>query len=359
MPAETEKQTISSAKPYYPEVDILKGIAIFLVILGHAIIVYPVNLHSIPWCSAIYEWVESVHMPLFFLVSGFCFSYHEEKNGHFTSQYKQYLSKKVRRILIPYLIFCLADALTRILFPALVNRDKGFWLSVYDIIFGGGGYWFLYTLFMLFLVFPFLHLLRKNYPWIRIPLFVCILVLPFVPNIPEIFLIRLNVHYLPFFYVGYLLRQHMYLLNRFSSWPKQAKENHQQVPFLVTALMAGLLFMLWIFFMGINGSSTSTPLAMVIAFIGILFFYLLVKSRLIALLSPAFRAIGIYSLQLYLFNGYLLVISRLLICTICGVTSPIVIIAFNMLIDLGFSYVVIHYVVSRVKLFRFLCGILS
>ena len=60
-------------KTYYPEIDSLKGIAIFLVVLGHSIILYPVNLHGVLWSSKLFEWVESVHMPLFFLVSGFCF----------------------------------------------------------------------------------------------------------------------------------------------------------------------------------------------------------------------------------------------------------------------------------------------
>ena len=62
-------------KKYYEEVDILKGIAIILVIIGHAIILYPINLHKIDWCNYFFEFVSIAHMPLFFLVSGFCFSY--------------------------------------------------------------------------------------------------------------------------------------------------------------------------------------------------------------------------------------------------------------------------------------------
>ena len=53
------------------EIDIMRGIAIFLVLLGHAIIVFPINLHETPWRNVLYTWVCSVHVPLFFLISGF------------------------------------------------------------------------------------------------------------------------------------------------------------------------------------------------------------------------------------------------------------------------------------------------
>ena len=62
-------------KKHYVEIDVLKGIAIAMVILGHAVIRYPINLHEVAWTKAIYDWVETMHMPLFFMVSGFCYSY--------------------------------------------------------------------------------------------------------------------------------------------------------------------------------------------------------------------------------------------------------------------------------------------
>lgn len=57
-------------KKHYVEIDVLKGIAIAMVVLGHAVIRYPINLHEVAWKKAIYDWVETMHMPLFFMVSG-------------------------------------------------------------------------------------------------------------------------------------------------------------------------------------------------------------------------------------------------------------------------------------------------
>ena len=68
---------------HYREIDILRGIAIILVILGHAIIVYPVNLMNVVWCKSVFSFVITLHMPIFFGVAGFCFhqnkSYTKEK----------------------------------------------------------------------------------------------------------------------------------------------------------------------------------------------------------------------------------------------------------------------------------------
>ena len=53
-------------KKGFKEIDILRGMAIVLVLLGHAIIVYPVNLHKILWCNVLFTWLSTVHMSLFF-----------------------------------------------------------------------------------------------------------------------------------------------------------------------------------------------------------------------------------------------------------------------------------------------------
>ena len=52
------------------EIDALKGWAIFLVVLGHAIILFPVNLHDNIYCAALFGWLSSFHMPLFLQTKG-------------------------------------------------------------------------------------------------------------------------------------------------------------------------------------------------------------------------------------------------------------------------------------------------
>ena len=71
------KETTSTKSILFEQIDALKGIAIFLVVLGHGIIFYPVDLHQNVVCESIFRWLSSVHMPLFFLISGFCFSFNQ------------------------------------------------------------------------------------------------------------------------------------------------------------------------------------------------------------------------------------------------------------------------------------------
>ena len=43
-----------TSKKHLQEIDALKGWAIFLVVLGHSIIVYPINLHENIYCDALF-----------------------------------------------------------------------------------------------------------------------------------------------------------------------------------------------------------------------------------------------------------------------------------------------------------------
>ena len=77
---------------HYREIDILRGIAIIMVFLGHAVIVYPINLENVAWCRGLVAFISVVHMPLFFIVAGIFFSpkkyicrYGSEKNKKIVS----------------------------------------------------------------------------------------------------------------------------------------------------------------------------------------------------------------------------------------------------------------------------------
>ena len=69
-----------------------------------------------------------------------------------------------------------------------------------------------------------------------------------------------------------------------------------------------------------------------------------------------FQRFGRYSLQIYLFNGFLLVISRTVIVSVLEVSNPFIIIAFNMLVDFFLSYIVIKYICERIKPAKILMG---
>ena len=152
-------------RKHYREIDILKGLAIALVMLGHSIIVYPINLNEIPWCGWLHQFVSSAHMALFFMISGFCFGF---------SNWKDYALKKFKRIVIPLLVFGVAAALSRNLGGSMVNSGTSDLLHSLLGILTGGAQWFLHTLLMIFIIFPFFSklyngMIYPNHRWCYVP----------------------------------------------------------------------------------------------------------------------------------------------------------------------------------------------
>ena len=60
-------------------------------------------------------------------------------------------------------------------------------------------------------------------------------------------------------------------------------------------------------------------------------------------------------MQLYLFNGFLLVISRTLIINVLEIRNPWIIVGANMVFTLGVSMLIIEFL-SKNKLGRFILG---
>lgn len=75
-------------------IDILKGIGIILVVMGH-VINSRASIKGININNLIYLF----HMPLFFLISGYLIKYEKE------ASLKEYAKKKAKGILLPYFIF--------------------------------------------------------------------------------------------------------------------------------------------------------------------------------------------------------------------------------------------------------------
>lgn len=145
---------------HYREIDILRGIAIIMVFLGHAVIVYPINLENVAWCRGLVAFISAVHMPLFFIVAGFCF--------HRKSTYVDMVHKKIKRLLVPYVIFNLFDMCCRLVLSKFVNRPCGIRESMIKMLFYGGEYWFLYVLFLMCILWGGILPYVKKHVWLQV-----------------------------------------------------------------------------------------------------------------------------------------------------------------------------------------------
>lgn len=312
-------------------VDALRGIAMLLVTLGHAVIFYPIDLHTVPACQLLFSFVSSLHMELLFLLSGWCF--------RFQGGYGTFLQKKALRLAVPYVVFNLLDMLPRQFMASLVNRPRPMGESLRQMVFSGGEFWFLYVLFLILLIFPALHLLCGRMPRADLLLLAAFLPLScFHDFLPEVFLLDRVGRYLFYFTLGYALR-------RRESWLRE-----RILPRL-TAAPALLCLGMWcgLFF---YGRSPLARVGMVLA--GGVFLLWLCGWEWVAerLAGP-----GRYSLQIYLFNGFLLVLSRVTVCQVLNVTEPWLIITFNEFVTFVCSYWLTKYVVSRFRLTCVLTGL--
>lgn len=179
----------------FENIYIAKGIGISLVVLGHYL-----PEKSPDYWKFINNLVYSFHMPLFFWISGYLLSFVSPEN------YLSFVQKKATRLMIPFfsvafLFFCLK------LIPSLFIELE------HPITFGSLSeilirpvrsymplLWFVYTLFIITLIYPILEWILKRRTSI---LWLCI-ALSFLP-MTSYFSLNLVFENLPYFACGALL----------------------------------------------------------------------------------------------------------------------------------------------------------
>lgn len=321
--------------------DRLRGMAILMVLLYHSIIVFPVDLHEIQWCRTLHTFLWTVQMPLFFLVSGFCYS--------FRGNYAEYAARKCRRILIPHIVFSLLDILPRLIPNPLVHEQMEVGEAVADFIFYGGSDWFLWTLFVISAVFPALEKLlcggarrRSAGVLLTVALFIA------KPYATDFLLLNMACQYLLYFLIGYGLRR------KADAFMPVVSRKRNILPGACLTATAFACFQAF----GKTGDFELPGILLetVCVFCSFVFFFgtaAFCKGVTASLLSLC----GKWSLQMYLLDAYALVASRTLLVSILGIRVPAVIIAGNFLLDTAAVLFVSRYILTKTKVFRLCCGI--
>ncbi len=198
--------TTATPRPRQTYLDVLKGIAIFLVVMGHVIAFQIRGLDH----SLLFKIIGTVHMPLFFFISGWL-SFKAAGISIFTGKA---LWKRFKRLIVPMVV---VSSLWVLYFPKsglespLAPGFDGLWTDMWK-----NGYWFTPVLFCIFLCFGVVQplLLRCRRLWeelvaiaaISALLFVCDAFLP--AHLRAILSSELTVQYLPMFMLGWLARRH-------------------------------------------------------------------------------------------------------------------------------------------------------
>lgn len=126
---------------------------IVLVVLGHSGFEEPIVAERL---SGLHGWIYGFHMPLFFFISGYLFAY---TNPDFAKiDAASFLWKKVRRLIVPYVVLGVILFVVKCAFSSLSHADREFSaLSFFRMFVAPGaanstmGYlWYVFTLFVIF-----------------------------------------------------------------------------------------------------------------------------------------------------------------------------------------------------------------
>ncbi|WP_277619630.1 acyltransferase family protein [Listeria fleischmannii] len=182
---------------------VLRGIGILLVVLGHS---FPgVDSESGNVYGIIHRFIYSFHMPLFFFISGF-FAIKLLKMKTLKEN-ANFMKQKAMRLLVPYLLVSLLGLPIKLIFDRFSERPAGGMDAILNIILYPTNnaviaLWFLYTLFLVFLVM--LLVLRIN-TYFLLPSLIILNV--FAGFFPEIFNLSGVAQYCFYFYIGLLFRK--------------------------------------------------------------------------------------------------------------------------------------------------------
>lgn len=174
-------------KKYFEELDVIKGVAILLVIMGHS--EYGLEIPTI--CKV---FVQSYSMALFFIASGFLFS--------LTETWQSFFRKKLLRLVIPYLSFGLLTIAKRFF---LSNYTESGSINLKDSLWGllcGDYYWFLYVLFLFMVVVKII-----NNKYVLLGLGMASVLISLIYQTDSFIFTRI-IHYPFYFICGFFLREH-------------------------------------------------------------------------------------------------------------------------------------------------------
>lgn len=320
-------------KERYKELDLMKGIGITLVYLGHVF-----NLTILKWDTLIlylYRTTYSFHMPLFFFISGLLSNTKKEIN------LEKFYKGKLKRLLIPYLFINFIDFIPRTLFPNLVNSKFG---GIKEVLFYGTKItWFVYTLFIIFMIFPILdkYILKKDKYYLFGIVLIAINYLKIFENV-EIFSLEAVVSYLLYFYMGYVIKPFYNEKIRSGFWNKN-----------LTFLIVSLIFLIFAYkYFYINYFNT-----IFFAVLGTLFILnisLRIKENSIS--YKFFNFLGINSLTFYLIEGFIMVVYRVVLLKIIPLENAYLLVSVFFILKGLTAYIIVKFIVVKSSILSFLLG---
>lgn len=269
-------------------IDILKGILILLVIIGHCYKTFP---------NGIIQIIYWFHMPCFFMISGYLFT--------MPKNLKIWLEKSVKRLIIPHVVWF--SFITLITGNYKGNRVVHFILGARNI---GGVYWYIPCFLVAMLIFILIEMVKNHtgggktdyFCIIILYLFSCIYILePFKRN-PENITFSFGTMSLACTYIGVGYYVKKYGLLRF--------RKSKIVIGFITIILSGMIFLyksgIYKYRMDMNDLKLGLPIFNIIIPGGILVLLIDITHLLKGKVSYFFAELGRGSLMIMYIHKFFL-----------------------------------------------------
>ena len=317
------------SKIRYNEIDIYRGLAIILIILGHSFCEFPVNIKD--EFLNLQSFVASFNLSMFFWISGVLFSV--------KGTWGLFFEKKLKRLMLPWVVFVLLSILLRSVAGAFTHSHlesipQELWLAITTAKY----YWFIYALFLMML----LTRLIKNKMVLAI-LGGALLILSILDLKPSwnALLIKRMLYFYPWFLLGFLIK------NFYSKLSEYVREHINVLMTLATIIFSSITI-LW--FVGVE---IMVPYLIPICICTCLWVWSAWLTSLIKN-ERIFTWFGIYSLQYYL-NHCLIMLGCFYVGAKVFPISSLLALLTVFLFGIAISTIML-FVEKRFKLLRFLCG---
>ena len=331
---------MNSKKEFLEDVNVGRGIAIIFVIVAHYITiigkdfvnVYPKGLYNAE--LFLYSFIFTCDMPFLMFIAGLMVHHQRTKLDDLRS-YLNFVKKKIDRIMIPYFTYSfIMVPFKYMLREYAFRRPSG---SFHDYLLSSIKIillyplenpmivlWFLYTIFIVFALFPLVLKVSKRlgHP-ITLALVICSSFLP----LPDIMNLKNMTAYMVYFYIGYL-----FAFNR----KENIKVLHSKRYLLISSMiLLNTIYFVW--FKDLYRSNLELAVRLVVIIVSI--FSMFEICATIAEKKPMgfsqFSLVGKYSYDVYL-NGHLTQIAlRVLFINIL----PLDLITLSFILILGPIYI--------------------
>ncbi len=270
-------------------VDSAKGIGIIFVVYGH--VARGIFESGLPINSKFFKYVDNIiytfHIPLFFFLAGLFF-FKTLKKGHL-----YFLKHKICYILYPYLLWSLIQGIIMIKFSKFTNSERSF-SELYNILFMPiDQFWFLYSLFFIFLLSSLIYFNEKLIESKVYTYFILFLLI-------IIFLFQNKIIKLPFFW--FIFHNIVYFFSGivFYLFLKKIKKFNLKCWFLIFLILFIIFQYLFNFYFHLSYETNNYAFSLLVTFISI--FFIVFSSMLLGKKYSIINYIGILSLEIYILH---------------------------------------------------------